>query len=67
MDPTHRPDPEQYPNVYDLNASDAELCAWKGKTIVYFAGGNQQGVSDLQVAEFDGSPRELLEHYFEGV
>lgn len=65
FNPTHRPDPEQYPDVYELNASDAELCFWKGRTIVYFCGGNQQGVSDLQMAEFDGTPRELLEHYFE--
>lgn len=63
--PRHRPFPELFPDVYELNASDAELCEWQGRTLVYFLGGNQQGVNDLQVAEFAGSPRELLEHYFE--
>ncbi|MFA6717194.1 MAG: hypothetical protein WCS27_17580 [Victivallaceae bacterium] len=61
----HRPDPEYHPDVYEINASDAELCYWKGKTLVYFNGGNQQGVNDLQLAEFNGTPRELLEHYYE--
>ncbi len=61
---THRPDPEYHPAVYELNASDAELCYWRGKTIVTCCGGNQQGISDLQTAEFDGTPAELLAHYF---
>lgn len=61
---SHRTDPEYYPDVYELNASDAELCFWKGKTVVYFNGGNQQGACDLQAAEFAGTPRALLEHYY---
>lgn len=64
FDPTHRPDPEKHPEVYECNASDAELCYWNNKTLVYFYGGNQLGVGDLQRAEFNGTPRELLEHYF---
>lgn len=64
FNPDHRPDIKVHPEVYEINASDAELCFWKGKTIVYFCGGNQLGVGDLQVAEFAGTPRELLEHYY---
>lgn len=64
FDSTHRPDAEYHPDVYEISASDAELCYWKGKTIVYFNGGNQRGANDLQVAEFDGTPRELLESYY---
>lgn len=64
-DTEHRPDPEHFPEVREISASDAEICVWKGKTIVYFNGGNQQGVGDLQMAEFSGTLRELLEHYFE--
>ena len=63
-DPEHITDPEHHPNVREASASDAKLCAWKGKTLVHFVGGNQHGVLDLQSAEFDGTPRELLEHYF---
>ena len=63
-DPEHITDPEHFPDVREASASDAKLCAWRGKTLVYFSGGNQHGVIDLQSAEFDGTPRELLEHYF---
>ena len=65
---SHITDPENFPGVAETNASDAELCLWQGKTIVYFNGGNQGQITpagDLQYAEFDGTPRELLEHYFE--
>lgn len=49
----------------EANASDAELCAWQGKTIVYYTGGDQQLAGDLQWAEFDGSPADLLERFYE--
>lgn len=52
-------------DVQEVNASDAELCYWQGKTIVYFTGCDQKYAGDLQTAEFEGTPRELLEHYFE--
>lgn len=61
--PGHVPDPG-HPGVHELSASDAELCFWRGKTIVYFLSGNQQGVAGLEMAEFDGRPGELLAHYF---
>ena len=51
----------------ETNASDPELCYFKGKTIVYFTGSDQQVAGDLQRAEFDGTPRELFEHFFEGM
>lgn len=52
-------------DIPEVNASDAELCYYKGKTIIYFAGGDQQYWADSQRAEFDGTPRELLESYFQ--
>ena len=50
--------------VREINASDAELCEWRGKTLVYFNGGDQQSAGDLQLAEFDGPPWLLLETFF---
>lgn len=50
--------------VRECNASDAELCEWKGHTLVYFNGGDQQSGGDLQQASFDGLPRQLLASYF---
>ena len=65
FDVRHRPDPERFPEVWEINASDAELCEWQGRTLVYFCGGDQYTAGDLQRAEFDGTPRELLEHFYE--
>jgi alpha-L-fucosidase len=64
VDPAHVPDPA-HPDVRELSASDAELCYWRGRTIVYFHSGNQQGVFGLETAEFDGAPEKLLASYFE--
>ncbi len=61
----HRPDPVRFPDVREISASDAELCEFGGKTIVYFNGGDQLGVADLQWAEYHGPPRSLLESFFE--
>ncbi|MCC6695373.1 MAG: alpha-L-fucosidase [Candidatus Hydrogenedentes bacterium] len=51
--------------IRESNASDAELCAWQGKTVVYYTGGDQHLAGDLQWAEFDGTPRKLLERFYE--
>jgi alpha-L-fucosidase len=50
--------------IHECNASDAELVYWQGKTLVYFTGGDQHFAGDLQRAEFDGTPQELLERFF---
>lgn len=50
--------------VHEINASDPELCHWQEKTLVYFNGGDQQTCGDLQLAEFAGTPRELLEAFY---
>ncbi len=62
--PDYNPDPN-YPEVFELSVSDAEMCFWNGKTLVHFHSGNQQGIATLQLAEFDGPPEEWLAHYFE--
>jgi alpha-L-fucosidase len=60
----HRPDPIRCPDIREISASDAELCEYRGKTLVYFNGGDQLGVGDLQLAEYEGLPRNLLEAFF---
>jgi alpha-L-fucosidase len=66
-DPNNLVHPIQSDTLKETNASDAELCYWQGKTRLYFTGGNQQMGGNLQWAEFDGTPKKLLEHYFEGL
>ena len=65
----HTPENDAHPlrgaGVKENNASDAEVCEWKGKTLAYFTGGDQQFGGDLQHAEFDGPMSAFLKHYFE--
>ena len=64
FNPNNSVHPLRPPEIREVNASDAELCAWKDKTIVYYTGGDQHLAGDLQWAEFNGTPRELLERFF---
>lgn len=63
-DPNYETNPDNYPGVMEKNASDAELCEWQGKSIIYFIGGNQAGCADLKEVWFNGPPAELLEIFF---
>ena len=51
--------------MQETNISDAEICYWRGKTLVYFNGGDQLSSGDLQQAEFKGTPQELLERFYD--
>ncbi|MBI4328154.1 MAG: alpha-L-fucosidase [Chloroflexi bacterium] len=64
FNPTNTVHPLRPAHVRESNASDAEVVFWRGKTRVYFTGGDQQLAGDLQLAEFNGTPRELFESFF---
>ena len=38
----------------DLNNSDVDLCEFRGKTVISYSWGNQQGIEFLAEAVFDG-------------
>ncbi len=65
FDPKQQTHAVRGPNYLETNASDAEMIYWKGKTLVYFTGGDQQCCGDMQWAEFAGTPRQLLERFYE--
>jgi alpha-L-fucosidase len=67
FDPSRKHPPLRPQNVMEINASDAELCCWKGKTLVYFTGSDQQVAGDLQTAEYSGTPQQLFESFFADV
>jgi alpha-L-fucosidase len=48
----------------NLNNSDFDLCEYKGKTIVYYSWGNQQGKEFLAEAVYDGKPADFLRGFF---
>gem|GEM_PF-361994 len=67
FDPSHQNIPLLHPDVRENNASDVELCYFNGQTILYFTGSDQTTAGDLQWATYDGTPRMLFEHFFQGV
>jgi len=48
----------------DINNSDVDLCEFKGKTIIYYSWGNQQGNEFLAEAVYEGSLASFLRSYF---
>jgi alpha-L-fucosidase len=48
----------------DINNSDVDLCEFKGRTIIYYSWGNQQGTEFLAEAVFDGTLAEFLKGWF---
>ncbi len=63
-DRTHEINPEKRPGGMELNASDVEIIEDKGKTIVFWLGGDQHGCCDMQCAEYPGPMAEFFEFYF---
>jgi hypothetical protein len=51
-------------NARDINNSDVDLCEYRGKTVITYSWGNQQGTEFLAEAEYDGSLRSFLLGFF---
>lgn len=64
FDPSIRNIPLIDPGIHESNASDVELCYYRGQTILYFTGSDQTTAGDLQWATYKGTPRQLFEHFF---
>lgn len=65
FDPGHKNIPLIDPSIAESNASDVELCYFKGQTVLYFTGSDQTTAGDLQWATFPGTPEELFVHFFD--
>jgi hypothetical protein len=48
----------------NINNSDVDLCEFKGKTIIYYSWGNQQGTEFLAEAVYEGMLANFLRSYF---
>jgi hypothetical protein len=48
----------------DINNSDVDLCEFRGKTIIYYSWGNQQGKEFLAEAVYDGTLADFLRSFF---
>jgi hypothetical protein len=58
---THRKAIAQAKNI---NNSDMDLCEYRGKTIIYYSWGNQQGTEFLAGAVYEGTLASFLQSYF---
>ena len=59
--------PEQRARIagaVNLNNSDVDLCEWRGKTVIYYSWGNQQGIEFLAEARYDGPLAAFLRGFF---
>jgi alpha-L-fucosidase len=50
----------------NLNNSDIDLCEYRGKLVINYSWGNQQGVEHLAEAVYDGTLEEFLRGWFPG-
>jgi hypothetical protein len=48
----------------DINTSDADLAEFRGKTVIYYAIGDQKTWSNVKHAVYPGTMREFFESYF---
>jgi alpha-L-fucosidase len=48
----------------DLNNSDVDFCEFRGRTILYYSWGNQQGTEFLAEAAYDGTLASFLKGFF---
>lgn len=55
---------EHIRNARNINNSDIDFCEYKGKVVINYSWGNQQGVEFLGEAEFEGTEAEFLQGWF---
>lgn len=67
FDTVHKNIPLIDPAISESNASDVELCCFRGKTILYFTGSDQTTAGDLQWAIYEGKPKQLFEFFFKNI
>ena len=48
----------------DINNSDLDLCEYRGRTIIYYSWGNQQGKEHLAEAVYEGTLANFLRGFF---
>jgi len=48
----------------NINNSDVDFCEFKGRMIIYYSWGNQQGIEFLAQAYYNGSLADFLQSFF---
>lgn len=55
---------ERVANAVNLNNSDIDFCEFKGRLIINYSWGNQQGVEHLAEARYEGTEAQFLRGWF---
>ncbi|MFL5517818.1 MAG: hypothetical protein ACJ8DJ_16795 [Gemmatimonadales bacterium] len=55
---------EKVAGAVDRNNSDVDFCEFRGKTVIVYSWGNQQGTEFLAGAEYDGPLEDFLKGFF---
>ena len=55
---------KQIAGAVDRNNSDVDFCEFRGKTVISYSWGNQQGTEFLAGAEYDGPLEGFLKGFF---
>jgi len=55
---------ERIAKAVNINNSDVDLCEFKGKVVIYYSWGNQQGIEHLAEAVYDGTMESFLRGFF---
>jgi hypothetical protein len=51
-------------HAINLNNSDIDFCEWRGRLVINYSWGNQQGVEHLAEAAYDGTQEQFLRGWF---
>jgi hypothetical protein len=51
-------------HAVNLNNSDIDFCEWKGRLVITYSWGNQQGIEHLAEAEYAGTLSQFLKGWF---
>jgi hypothetical protein len=57
---------ERIKTAVNLNNSDIDYCEHKGKLVINYSWGNQQGIEHLAEASYAGTEAQFLEAWFPG-
>lgn len=55
---------ERIAKAVNLNNSDIDFCEWRGRLIINYSWGNQQGVEHLAEGRYEGTLAQFLRGWF---
>ena len=57
---------ERISGAVNINSSDYEFCEFNGKTVIYYAWGDQKGTEFLAEAVYEGTVKDIVRGFCPG-